>query len=307
MTRHPIGVVAERTGLSQELLRVWERRYGVVVPERGEGGQRLYSDDDIERLRLLRRATQGGRSIGGVAGLSSAELLRLVREDDEASIARHGRKPAAPLDEEVLRAVTYAREMDAAALDVLLRRTASTVGVPSFVEGMVAPFMRRVGDEWHAGRLTPAHEHLATSVVQRVLATLLASLPAEPGAPSLVVASLTGDRHEVGVMVAAAAAASEGWRVVYLGADLPAGDIMGAAEKTGAAAVAISIVYVDSVDRMAGELRSLRLLLRASVPVLVGGAGAAAVVAAAGAEGVLSVTVDGLRAALRRVEAASAA
>src|SRR5215218_3968718 len=79
--RHPISVVVDRTGLSQHLLRVWERRYGAVEPTRGEGGHRLYSDADIERVRLLHAATRGGRTIGQVARLSADALARMVAED----------------------------------------------------------------------------------------------------------------------------------------------------------------------------------------------------------------------------------
>ncbi|MEJ7810707.1 MAG: MerR family transcriptional regulator, partial [Gemmatimonadaceae bacterium] len=82
--RHPIGVVAERTGLSPDVLRVWERRYGVVRPVRASGGQRLYSTADVERLRLLHRATEAGRNISQLARLSIGELGQLVQEDDAA-------------------------------------------------------------------------------------------------------------------------------------------------------------------------------------------------------------------------------
>src|SRR5918992_6378453 len=82
--RHPIGVVSERTGLSPDLLRVWERRYRAVEPSRATDGQRLYSDSDVERLRLLRLATLAGRSIRQVAQLATEELTQLVREDEAA-------------------------------------------------------------------------------------------------------------------------------------------------------------------------------------------------------------------------------
>jgi len=86
--RHPIQVVAKRTGLSADVLRAWEKRYGVLKPARSEGGRRLYSDEDIEYLRLLRRATVAGRNVGQVAGLSRDELEATVREDEAAVAAR---------------------------------------------------------------------------------------------------------------------------------------------------------------------------------------------------------------------------
>src|SRR4051812_38490232 len=79
--RHPMAVVVDRTGLTPDLLRAWERRYGAVAPSRGPGGQRLYSDDDIERLRLLHVASRAGRSIGQIATLSNEALAELSRDD----------------------------------------------------------------------------------------------------------------------------------------------------------------------------------------------------------------------------------
>jgi MerR family transcriptional regulator, light-induced transcriptional regulator len=303
--RHPIGVVSERTGLSQEVLRVWERRYGAVKPTRGEGGQRLYTDDDVERLHLLRRATQGGRNIGGVATLPVAELTRLVRGDEEAGrrLAGNGTSAApAPFDLEA--AVERIRVLDADGLEALLRRMAAVLGAPHFLEHVAAPLMRRVGEEWHGGRLSPAHEHLATAVVQRVLLGVLASLGEEEGAPVFVAAAPSGERHEIGALLAAAAAATEGWRVIYLGADLPAEDIAAAAVSTGARAVGLSVVYVEDPARVAAEIHALRERLPTSVPLLVGGVASAALARDTGDADVAYVSDLGtLRASLRRWKA----
>ena len=78
--KHPIAIVAERTGLTQDVIRVWERRYGAVDPARGKGGQRLYTDADVERLHLLNRASDAGRSIGQIAKLPPSDLARMVDE-----------------------------------------------------------------------------------------------------------------------------------------------------------------------------------------------------------------------------------
>jgi len=119
---HPIAVVAERTGLSRDVLRVWERRYSAVEPTRTPGGQRLYSDADVARFRLLAAATKHGRSISMVAGHSTAELERLVAEDEAA------RPAAAPVSladahaERVLLALEHTRALDGTSLDRVMRR-----------------------------------------------------------------------------------------------------------------------------------------------------------------------------------------
>ncbi len=271
--RHPIGVVAERTGLTRELLRAWERRYEAVRPMRTRSGQRLYTDEDVSRLLLLRRATRSGRPIAGVARLPITELTRLVKEDDD-SRTRLGRDELRPLSVQDLNAaLVCARSLDGEALHAMLRRWATLLGVPAFLERAAAPFMRRVGEEWHAGRLQPAHEHLATAVVQKLVLGLIGTLGPGEGAQVFLAASPAGERHEIGALLAAAAAAAEGWRVVFLGADLPGAEIAAAALASGARVVAVSVIYVEDPERVVAELRNLRRMLPPSVPVLVGGAG----------------------------------
>src|SRR5687767_4013223 len=140
VARHPIGVVAERTGLSPDVLRVWERRYRAVEPSRAADGQRAYSDADVERLRLLRLSTQAGRSIGQVARLATEELTRLVREDEDAArqrVSRLGERAGpAPATEDVERALDLARAVDAPGLESFLRRSAAAYGVPVFLDGL---------------------------------------------------------------------------------------------------------------------------------------------------------------------------
>ena len=124
--RHPIAVVAERTGLSQDVLRIWERRYGAVTPTRAPGGQRLYTDADVERLALLNAATRAGRGIGQVAGLSTDAIAALVNEDIAARERLTPAAIAAPEFEDVIGdALALARRLDAAPLNEALRRAAA--------------------------------------------------------------------------------------------------------------------------------------------------------------------------------------
>lgn len=274
VARHPIGVVSERTGLSQEVLRVWERRYGAVVPARTESGQRQYTDEDVERLRLLRQATRGGRSIGSVARLSVEDLTRMVREDEEAGARRVDRGAALVDHIDPAGMLAHVRALDGDSLEAGLRRLLVVHGVALFLESVVAPLMRSIGEEWHAGRLSPAHEHMATAVVQAVVLEVLLSLAEEQGSPVFVSATPMGERHEIGALLAATVAAAEGWRAVYLGPDLPADEIAAAALVAGAAVVGLSVIFLLDRDNLVAEVRRLRELLPASVPLLVGGAGA---------------------------------
>jgi MerR family transcriptional regulator, light-induced transcriptional regulator len=273
--RHPIAVVSQRTGLSQDVLRVWERRYDAVTPARSENGARLYSDADIERLILLRAATRGGRGIGHVAKLSTRALEAMVAEDDAAR-EKHGAVVGAPPepDDVVGASLALARMLDAPALDDTLRRAAVIMGMPAFLESVAAPLLRRVGDEWHAGTLSPAHEHLVTSSLHEIIVGMMRAFAHRPGAPTVLVTTSAGERHVIGAALVGAAAALEGWNVLYLGANLPAREIADAAKSTRVRVVAVSIIYVESADRVRDEMRALRDQLPDDVPLIAGGAGA---------------------------------
>lgn len=273
--RHPIAVVAQRTGLSQDVLRVWERRYGAVTPTRSANGVRLYSDADIERLILLRAAARAGRSIGQIAKLPSGELESLVTEDETAR-EKGGRRVGGPPDagDVVGASLALARLLDASALDEALRRAAVVMGMPVFLETVAAPLLRKVGDEWHAGRLSPAHEHLVTSSLHEIVVAMMRVFTQRPGAPTVLVATSAGERHVIGAALVGAAAALEGWNVLYLGGNLPASEIADAARSKAVRVVAVSIIYVDNRATVLDEMRTLRERLPADVPLVAGGAGA---------------------------------
>jgi DNA-binding transcriptional MerR regulator/methylmalonyl-CoA mutase cobalamin-binding subunit len=277
-------VVTRRTGLSADLLRVWEKRYRVVTPARSSGGRRLYSDADIERLRLLYRATLAGRGIGQVAVLSTQALTALVRRDADAERAdTNGRAPSAderavaPATAEYLADAGRAIErLDAHALEAVLRRAVVALPVAMLLDELVAPLLERIGTQWREGTLRPVHGHLATVVLRRVLDRVIDTASAPGASPHLIVATPAGQAHEFGALLTAATAAAEGWRVTYLGAGLAAEDIAEAAVRTHARAVALSLVYPASDPAVTHELRRLRALLPARVTTLAGGAAASA-------------------------------
>lgn len=272
--RHPIAVVAERTGLSQDVLRVWERRYAAVVPSRSPSGQRLYSDADIERLRLMHATSRAGRNIGQIAGMTTEALTALAEEDAAARPVQQETVDASRANETLTVALAHARALEAGLLSDELRRAAASLGISMFVEAIVGPMMRRIGDEWHAGRLTVAQEHLATSVLHDLLVDVMRSVAKRPGAARMLVATPAGERHVIGAAIIGALAAADGWNVVYLGADLPAADIVEAARTSGASIVALSIVYAEERGRLTEEVDRIREGLSRDIRVIVGGAGA---------------------------------
>ena len=200
----------------------------------------------------------------------------------------------------VAAALDLTRALDGQQLDQALRRTAARVGAIPFLESVAAPLLRRVGDEWHAGRLTPAQEHLASQVVTGIIAETMRAFADQPGAPAVLVTTPAGDRHAIGAALVGAAAAVEGWNVVYLGADLPAADIAHAALLAKVRVVAVSIVYLADRATVLAEMRALRSKLPDDVTLLAGGAGAAVLTAELAAMGVrVESSIPGLVAELR--------
>ena len=277
--RHPLRVVVHRTGLSADLLRAWERRYGAVTPTRTAGGQRLYSDRDIERLRLLHRATVGGRAISQVAALPLAELEALVRDDEAAQLLPRPERDVAAAaraaaEDFVGTCLSAIDRMDAPALEGTLKRAALALSATQLIDTVVAPLLARIGDRWQAGALRPAHEHLASAVIHRILSWVIETFEIPVAAPPIVVGTPAGQLHELGAMLAAATAAAEGWRVVYLGPNLPAEEIAAVARETHAHLVALSVIHPARDPHAAAQLQQLALALGPDVPLAVGGAAA---------------------------------
>jgi MerR family transcriptional regulator, light-induced transcriptional regulator len=266
--RYGIGVVTRRTGLSSDVLRVWERRYAVVTPTRSAGGQRLYSSADIEKLRLLRRLVEGGHRIATVAKADVDVLRRLADEVGESDPRAGNPSRATDL---LGNLIAHVEALDAESLEAALRHAVMTLGTEVWMETVVSPLLEVVGERWHEGGITPAHEHLVTATTRDVLAWVIRAFSPTPDAPLIVVSTPVGELHELGGMMAAIVAAECGWRVRYLGPNVAAGDLAAAAKQLRASAVALSVVHPDHASRSADEVRELRRLLP-GLPIMVGGA-----------------------------------
>jgi len=269
---YPMRVVLRRTGLSPDLLRAWERRYGVVSPGRTAGGQRLYSEADVERLTLLRRATYYGHAISQLAELDNEAIERLVAEASPDLPTAHDAEEGSAIVAQCLESIEW---MDGAGLDTTLRRAALGLGPVQFAEAVVSPLVKSIGDRWHAGELRIVQEHLATGVLRQVVDSLLNFGRTSSRAPVIVTATPTGQHHEVGAMLAALIAASRGWRPVYLGPDLAGEEIAVAVERSQASAVGLSLVYPVNDEAVDADLRTLANAAGGRIPIFVGGPAAA--------------------------------
>jgi DNA-binding transcriptional MerR regulator/methylmalonyl-CoA mutase cobalamin-binding subunit len=270
---YSIRMVAERTGLSPDLIRVWEKRYGAVQPVRTASNRRRYSEREVERLMLLGKAVAAGHSIGAIARLPDEQLRALVAVHGNGHGAERvsGCAPHCAFVEEALARVS---RFDEPGLRQVLNRAVVTVGVQGFLCRVVTPLIEEVGEQWRSGVLLAAHEHFLSGVLRVWLGRMEGQVPAQ--APRLVVATPAGQLHELGALLAGAAAAQMGWRPIQLGTNLPAAEIAGAALQSGARAVALSIVYPADDPHLPEELRRLREFLPATVAIVVGGRAAMA-------------------------------
>ena len=273
---HAMKVVVHRTGLSPHVIRMWEKRYAAVTPQRTSTNRRLYSDADIKRLSLLHRATLAGHSIGNIANLPTDRLLELVAEDEvlvpAASAVTRASLDTSRTASHLDTCIAAIEQLDAVALEVTLMRARVVLSQPAFIDQLITPLMADIGERWRDGTLRIMHEHLTTAVVRTMLGGFQdATFDISASAPSIVVTTPAGQLHEIGALMAAATAASEGWAVTYLGPNLPAEDIAAAAQDTHARVVALSLVHPADDPRLEHELTKLRRYLDPDVSLMVGG------------------------------------
>lgn len=291
--RHPIGVVCRRTGLKPDLIRAWERRYGAIVPSRSATRRRMYTDADIERLKLLRQAVAGGRGIRHVAHLTEEELGDLIA-DDRAAAAEVASSAEAPTRETsssvpklppgeakeiaiglMSSCLEAVQKLDSVELELQLERASVSLSRVDLLDRLLVPLMHRIGDLWKDGVLRPSHEHLASAVVRSFLGKL-SSQPASVGAPHLLVTTPAGQYHELGALMVAECALEEGWQITYLGPNLPAEEIAAGSHQRSVRAIALSVTYPPDDPHLGSELGRLRRLVAPEVEILVGGRSAQA-------------------------------
>jgi DNA-binding transcriptional MerR regulator len=153
---YPIQVVAQRTGLTAHVIRIWEKRYGAVLPDRTESNRRLYSDAEIERLMLLRELTEAGQSIGYVAKLPTERLRDMAKSSAPNLVLKTPDSAQSTADTFQQQAMEATRAMDAPALDALLQRAETVLGAQGVLQKLVAPLAFSLGERWRAGDLTAA-------------------------------------------------------------------------------------------------------------------------------------------------------
>ncbi|MFA5983394.1 MAG: MerR family transcriptional regulator [Methylococcaceae bacterium] len=271
-----ISTVSKRSGLKTDLIRAWERRYQAVTPTRTEGGQRVYNDIDIARLKLLNQVTSNGHSISQVARLSLDELRNLLKKEEtpliEVADTHQSSSDKQYLTEDYIeKCYAAVIEFDAKKLERHFENAIVELEPQFFIENLLEPLLNKIGSNWQAGLLRPAHEHMTTALIRSMAYILRTNNPAPDNAPSIVISTPISQLHELGALMASIIAEFKGWHVTYLGANLPAEEIAAACKYTGSIAVALGISCPHDDIVVPKEIRRLKKLLGNDATLLAGG------------------------------------
>ncbi len=262
-----ISGVERETGLGKDTLRVWERRYGFPSPHRDAQGERAYPPEQIERLRLLKRLLDAGHRPGQVVPLDIEQLHRLSREQPAITPALDERP-----DLGLHRWVELLQAHDLEALRRRLSEAQQRMGLAAFIDRLLVPLNTLVGDAWMRGSIEVYHEHVFSEIQQTVLRAGLAGLE-DPGLahPRVLLATLPGEPHWLGLLMAEALLTIDGARCISLGAQAPLWDISQAAERFGCHIVGIGFSSYMTADRIIAGVTELRRLLPARIDLWAGG------------------------------------
>jgi len=268
MNTHRIHRVAKLTGLSKDVVRVWERRYGLVKPLRSANRYREYSDEDVGLLRFLKAELERGQTIGALAIEGRESLLRRMRVSSVSSPPEL--KPHDNLIDEL---VSHLDPLERVRFEMKLNGAIAVIPFEEAVQRILLPLQRRVGELWHEGRVNVAVEHYVTKLIQQKLFSVMNQLPVNEFGPRVLIACPEGESHEIGAQAAAYIAATRGCHVYYLGPNLPISDLQAFCERVNPDLVLLSLTQIKS-DAAARRLLQELEAFSTRWPVAVGGQGA---------------------------------
>ena len=260
---------AEReTGLSKDVLRIWERRYGFPTPERDSNGERAYSSAQVDRLRLIKRLMDQGHRPGKLIATADDELNMLA---SRRSI-RQPNSTSASTDE-LSALLGLIKQHDVAGYQQAMQQRLARQGMQGFVQDTVAPLTRSVGEAWEDGSFEVFEEHLFTELTKRLLRQAIANLPGGLRAPRVLLTSVPEEPHVIGLLMAESLFTLEGAECIPLGTQMPLLEIGRAANAHRADIVALSFSSAFSQRQIPGLLQQLRMVLPTETSLWAGGGG----------------------------------
>lgn len=271
MNSHRIHRVAKLTGLSKDVVRVWERRYGLIKPLRSANRYREYTDEDVALLRFLKEELDRGQTIGALAVEGRDSLLQRMRASSVPTP-----QSFTPHDHLLDELVALLDPLEKTQFERRLNGAVAVIPFEESVQRILLPLQRRVGELWHEGRLNVAVEHYVTKLIQQKLFSVMNQLPINEFGPRVVIACPEGEAHEIGAQAVAYLAATRGCHVYYLGPNLPNSDLRALCERIKPDLVLLSLTEIKS-DAAARHLMHELESLSTQWPVAIGGQGARAI------------------------------
>ena len=259
-----ISAVERETGLSKDVLRMWERRYGFPKPARDDNGERQYTAAETEKLRAIKRLMDVGVRPGKIISLSLDELNALT--DARAPVRREA--PAPALERDV---IAMLKTHDATALQHMLAQWLMRQGLQRFVVDTLAPLNRAVGDAWMRGELHVFEEHLYTEQLQAALRTAINAFPRQFGSPRVLLTTLPNEQHGLGLLMVEALLVPDGAQCISLGPQTPQDDVRRAALAHKVHVVALSFSAAFPLRQATDSLTSLRRHLPPQIALWAGG------------------------------------
>jgi len=272
---YPIRYAARRTNLTPLFIRAWEKRYKAVVPQRSPNNRRLYSEDEVQRLHLLKIVTDAGLNISQVARLKLTELEHLARQENILGPRSRDKQPKTALpvaiDDYYTQCLAAVRNLDADGLERAFDQAAVDLTRIALVRDLIMSLFEEIGNLWRKGSLKIVNEHMATAVTRNLLVNMLRATGTADSAPRILIATTVGQWHDIGALMVALTTADSGWQPVYYGPNLPSEEIAAGARQSGARAVALSITHLLDQPSLADELRKLRRYIGRGLAIFIGG------------------------------------
>lgn len=264
---YSIKVAARLSGLSEYVIRVWEKRYQAITPYRKDTGHRLYSDADIERLRLLNKATDLGHRIGSIAKLEDIELKKLIDQKNEEQVSS---KDGSEVNHFYQLALQSVYDLNPTELHSVLNQANYDLSQKTVLAEIIIPLVNQIGSEWESGKVSIAAEHLATEVIRKYLTSLQSTVYADTR-PTIAIGTPEGQKHELGALIVAAISHQLGWKVIYFGANTPVDEIVTVVRECHPQVLAISLVYPNCDPKIAEDLKKLTVCTSKDLTIYVGG------------------------------------
>jgi len=260
-----IGVVERDTGIGRDTLRVWERRYGFPEPVRSEKGERKYSEKQLRQLQRIRRLLDQGMRPGKLLPLGEEGL-------DELEASLQSEHPV-QMEKTVSELIEAIHSADAELLESLLQRQYQQLGMQGFILDTVVPLLNTVGEFWARGKLQIFQEHFLSQQLIRFLNTEIAKLQRHARKPRVLLATLPGEEHTLGLLMVAAMLSSHGVSTINIGAEVPMDQIGHAVEQFNVDIVGITFSGAYQYKNIRPHLIELRELIADDIEIWTGGEG----------------------------------